>query len=196
MRANRSAGFQRVSVAACAAAVAASVSLAAAPASAAPQVLDKVQRYCAVSWRHAGIHPQDWSDCTQDAIAQLLERVPQDRLEAAFGDADSSERRELKRAIWRTAQRWRRAPRFLPLDPAVNQDSRDDHESCDLSDWLNNALDSLSLRQRRILTLWSQGWSIEEIAQEVGVPAARASDEKYKALRKLRDQWNAAQFAT
>jgi RNA polymerase sigma factor (sigma-70 family) len=196
MKANRSAGLQRVSVAACAAAVAASVSLAAAPASAGPQVLDKVQRYCAVSWRHAGIHPQDWSDCTQDAIAQLLERVPQDRLDAALGDADSPERRELKRAIWRTAQRWRRAPRFLPFDPAVNQDPRDDEAYCDLSDWLNDALETLTARQRRILTLWSQGRSIDEIAHDLGVPAARASDEKYKALRKLRERWTTAELTS
>ena len=185
MGTERRSRFSKVSVAACAAAVAASVGLAASPASAEPQVLDKVQRYCAVSWRHAGIHPQDWADCTQEALAQLLERVPQERLGAALGNAESPERRELKRAIWRTAQRWRRAPRFLPLDANQQVDPGQNKQTCEMADWLGRALQSLSPRQQQVLTLWSQGWTIDELARQLGISAARASDEKYKALRKL-----------
>lgn len=173
------------SVAACAAAIAASVGLAAAPPH--PPVLDQVERYCSTSWRHAGIHPQDWADCTQEAIVQLLERVPQERLEAAFQDDESQERRELKRAIWRTVQRWRRAPRFQalhdgqPVDPHYRQEY-----ACESLEEVELALRRLSPRQRRILTLWSQGWSVEEISRRLGISAPQASDGKYKALRKVR----------
>ena len=185
MGGDRPSRFRKVTVAACAAAVAASVGLAASPAPAELQVLDKVQRYCAVSWKHAGIHPQDWGDCTQEALVQLLERVPQERLGAALGDAASGERQELKRAIWRTAQRWRRSPRFLPLDAKQHVDSRQNEGSFESADWLNRAMQVLSPRQQEVLTLWSQGWSIDEIARQLDISAARASDEKYKALRKL-----------
>jgi DNA-binding NarL/FixJ family response regulator len=46
----------------------------------------------------------------------------------------------------------------------------------------------LSARQRQILSLCSQGWSIGEIAEELDMSSARASDEKYKAVRKLRQR--------
>jgi DNA-binding CsgD family transcriptional regulator len=36
-----------------------------------------------------------------------------------------------------------------------------------------------------VLGLWSEGYSIDEIAGQLGISAPRASDEKYKALRKL-----------
>lgn len=173
-------------MAACAAAIAASVGLATAPAPAEAKTLDQVERYCATSWRNAGIHPQDWSDCTQEAITRLLERVPQNRLEAVLHDDESPEKRELKRAIWSTIQRWRRAPRLGSLDGIQFADSHDDTESLELRDSLDAALRSVSPRQQRILALWSEGYSIDEIARSLGITAPRASDEKYKAIAKLK----------
>jgi RNA polymerase sigma factor (sigma-70 family) len=150
--------------------------------------IDQVQRYCTTSWSRAGIHRQDWPDCTQEAIMHLLARVPAERLPVVVQERDSSERRELHRAIWRTVQRWRRAPRSQPLDdrallapvPAECRDQR--------VDALESALATLSARQRDILTLWSHGHSIREIAQRLDLPAPRVSDEKYKALAQLRDR--------
>ena len=43
-----------------------------------------------------------------------------------------------------------------------------------------------SQQQRKIVSLYVDGWSIQEIADELGLSAARASDEKYKAIHKLR----------
>jgi len=173
------------SMAAYAAAIAASVGLAATRAPSDAKTLDQVERYCSTSWRNAGIHPQDWSDCTQEAITQLLERVPQDRLGAVLHDGESSERRELKRAVWRTIQRWRRAPRLGSIDTQRHPDTHDDVESLELREVLDSALREVSPRQRRILTLWSEGYSIEEIAHRLGISAPQASDQKYKAVRKL-----------
>ena len=176
---------RRVTMAAFSAAVAASVSLGSVgPAEA--RTLDQVERYCATSWRNAGIHPQDWSDCTQEAITRLLERVPQNRLEAVLDDGESPEKRELKRAIWSTIQRWRRAPRLGSVDGMQFADSHDDTESLELRDSLDAALRSVSPRQQRILALWSEGYSIDEIARSLGISAPRASDEKYKAIAKLK----------
>jgi DNA-binding NarL/FixJ family response regulator len=52
--------------------------------------------------------------------------------------------------------------------------------------WRNARLDpGLSPRQDRIVELWTRGWSVPEIGESLGLPVARVSDEKYKALRKL-----------
>ena len=32
-----------------------------------------------------------------------------------------------------------------------------------------------------------EGWSVQEMAEELRLPAERVSDEKYKAIRKLRE---------
>jgi RNA polymerase sigma factor (sigma-70 family) len=179
------ASLRKVSVAAYAAAIAASVGLAHAPGQPEARTIDQVERYCATSWRNAGIHPQDWSDCTQEAIVRLLERVPQSRLDAALHDEETPERRELKRAVWRTIQRWRRAPRCGSIDGELVSDPDVAVESADLRDALDAGLRQLSPRQQLIVSWWSEGYTIHEIALELGIPAARVSDEKYKAIRKL-----------
>jgi transcriptional regulator len=46
----------------------------------------------------------------------------------------------------------------------------------------------LSERQTRILKLTRDGWQTNEIAKELKTTAARISDDKYKAIRKLRDR--------
>ncbi|HJN07091.1 MAG: LuxR C-terminal-related transcriptional regulator [Pirellulaceae bacterium] len=46
----------------------------------------------------------------------------------------------------------------------------------------------LSERQTRILKLTREGWQANEIATELRITPARVSDEKYKAIRKLRQQ--------
>jgi RNA polymerase sigma factor (sigma-70 family) len=186
MRPNPLAKVRKVSMAACAAAIAASVGLAAAPSAGQNTALDQVQRYCSTSWRNAGIHPQDWQDCTQEAIAQLLERVPQERLDTALKNGETPERRELKRAIWRTIQRWRRAPRFNSIDGQQLVEPRDDSDTLEVRDTLDAAFLAITPRQRQILALWSEGHPIDEIARQLGISAPRASDEKYKALAKMK----------
>ena len=41
-------------------------------------------------------------------------------------------------------------------------------------------------RQQRIVQMSFDGWSVNEIATQLHIPAERVSDEKYKAIRKLR----------
>lgn len=174
------------SVAACAVALASSMSTVTGAAE--TRTLNQVQRYCTTSWRNAGIHPQEWSDCTQEAIAELLERVSRDRLAAALDDASSSERRELNRAIWRVAQRWRRSPVSSPLTADV-ADSRGNECALELKESVERVLESISARQRQILLLWSQGWTIDEIGHRLGMSPARVSDAKYKAIAKLQREF-------
>ena len=48
------------------------------------------------------------------------------------------------------------------------------------------AEEALTARQQRVLQLSFEGWSVQEIGQELGLPVERVSDEKYKSIRKLR----------
>jgi len=182
---------RKLSLAACAVAVAATVSTAA-RAEDETATLENVQKYCTASWRNAGIDQQDWDDCTQQAITFLLERVPRKSLALTMTDDRSEERRELNRAIWRTAQRWRRAPRHVSLDEFDSFDRTSGDAASDSDEDLEAARavanDCLSGRQRRILQLWGDGWSISEIADQLDLTPSRASDEKYKAIRKLRER--------
>ena len=45
----------------------------------------------------------------------------------------------------------------------------------------------LSPRQQQILRLSFEGGSVQEIAEELHLAPERVSDEKYKAIRKLRE---------
>ena len=44
----------------------------------------------------------------------------------------------------------------------------------------------LSPRQRRIVEMSAAGWAVPDIASELNTTPERVSDEKYKAIRKLR----------
>lgn len=154
----------------------------------ASHAIRKIERYCTASWRNAGIHRQDWEDCTQQALAELLERGSREQLTQAIEDAQSEERRELNRAVWRTAQRWRRAERWSPLDEtavAIDGPSQPAREAWEQIVAAGERC--LSRRQQQILTLAHDGWHVAEIAERLCLSPARVSDEKYKAIMKLRE---------
>jgi len=179
----------RVSAAACAVLMAASVASGSVSPVAENHAIEQIQRYCAVSFRNAQIRRDEWADCTQETLAELLRRIPTESLPVAITQSGSEERRELNRSMWCAIQRHRRAHRHLQLEGEVRDDSRADVESSgELDELLSGAFGQLSDRQRQILTLWSQNWTVAEISDQMSMPAARVSDEKYKAIRKLRQQ--------
>ena len=47
---------------------------------------------------------------------------------------------------------------------------------------------TLSPRQQQIVRLTCDGWTVADIAGNMGLTPARISDEKYKAIHKLRSQ--------
>lgn len=149
--------------------------------------IDKIERYCTASWRNAGINQQDWTDCTQQAITELLDRISRQGLSTAIGNADSAERRELNRSVWRMTQRWRRSTRWFSLDEArVAASTADHNETAHAWEQVTTAGEKcLSERQQRILELTRDGWKVGEIADQLDISPARVSDEKYKAIAKL-----------
>jgi RNA polymerase sigma factor (sigma-70 family) len=164
-----------------------------APASAAaPEVtlraVNDLSRYCTTCWRNARLHPDVWTDCTQEVLTRLLERVGPDSWGRVLKD-DCEERREFLRAIDTVKKRSQRARRWVP-EPAEGVADRrdlyrrhvaDEREAVSLA-----SAELLSERQQRIMQLSFDGWSVHEIAAELRTPPERVSDEKYKAIRKLR----------
>lgn len=152
-----------------------------------PRSLDDIGRYCTTCWKNARLPADAWGDCTQEVFRRLLERVPPAKWAQAL-KVEGDERREFLRAIDAVKKRTQRARRFadgvdLAADPNGDGERRlaEEREVVDRA-----AREVLSGRQQRILWLSFEGHSVQDIGQELGLPVERVSDEKYKAIRKLR----------
>ena len=153
--------------------------------------IQSIDNYCVVSWHRANIPRQDWDDCSQHAFVRLLTRVSQDRLAEAIENAHSKHRRELNRCIWATTQWWRRSPRHRSLTGDDMPDPADAPQVWgvtvpDVWEAMQSDAAGLTAIQRCVIDLWATGHSITDMASKLGVPSRRISDEKYRAISKLR----------
>jgi len=154
------------------------------------EVVQQIQRYCSASWRNANVLRAEWDDCSQQVFSELLQRVPRRQLEIAIWQGESKERRELNRTIWRIIKRQRRSEASAMLNVSWRDQSRSNHarEPDDrLADIVQIGERELSVRQFRIVQMAAEGHSIADIAQALGISVARASDEKYRSIRKIRE---------
>src|SRR4051812_40567371 len=141
-----------------------------------------IQRYCTVCWRNAHLDPGLWDDCTQEVCCRLLGKARAGQLDLNRVLAeDTPERRELVRAIDMVRKRVQRTRRFQPLDdqspPGPDQD-RPPRNRQELGEILEAARQAvLTPRQDRIVELWTDGWTVPEIAANLNLPVARVSDE-------------------
>ena len=129
-----------------------------------------------------------WSDCTQEVFSRLLQRLPA----AAWNDvlgAEGDERREFLRAIdtvKKRVQRERR-PGNIEHNPLADRKESRQRQLQEERDVVQSAArEVLSRRQQRLLQMLADGFSIHEIGDELGMSPERVSDEKYKAIQKLR----------
>lgn len=148
-----------------------------------------VSRYCQVCWRNARLPADAWADCTQQVLTRLLQTVPAGQWTLML-QADGAEKREFLRAIDAVKKRTQRTrkPGELTADVA---DARQRPTTSVREQWeaVNVAAEQvLSDRQKRIVELSANGWAVPDIAAELGTTTERVSDEKYKAIRKLRVQ--------
>lgn len=146
-----------------------------------------ITRYCQVCWRNARLPDDLWADCTQQVFTRLLESVGRDRWTGLLKTEDQ-DKREFLRAIDAVKKRTQRARKFSELSPDLSDDRNFvDHARQDQREEVNRAAQEvLSPRQQRIVELSATGWAVPEIASELGTTPERVSDEKYKAIRKLR----------
>lgn len=155
-------------------------------ASEAPRAIDDISRYCTSCWRNARLPADRWVDCTQEVFCRLMQRVPVPSWPRVFSP-EGDERQEFLRAIDTVKKRVQREKRH-PSGPLENA-SRPTSGSVDWEtrEALQVAVrQCLTRRQQRIVELTLEGWDVAGIAAELGITPARVSDEKYKAIQKLR----------
>jgi RNA polymerase sigma factor (sigma-70 family) len=153
----------------------------------APPAVNQISRYCSACWRNARLPEDRWNDCTQEVFRRLLERVPVAGWEQVL-DAESQERREFIRAIdavkkqsQRDRNRYHTTTGEFAPPTSPNGAVRDDRDAVDQA-----SRNLLTDRQQKILRLSMEGGSVADIAKELRLPPERVSDEKYKAIQKLR----------
>jgi RNA polymerase sigma factor (sigma-70 family) len=151
------------------------------------QAICDMGRYCTTCWRNARLPADVWGDCTQEVFARLLERVPTSDWDLALR-GDGAEHREFVRAIDAVKKRTQRARKHSPAVEAVadRREARERRLGEDREALRQAAEELLSPRQQRILQLSLEGWLAHEVADELAMPVERVSDEKYKAICKLR----------
>jgi RNA polymerase sigma factor (sigma-70 family) len=159
-----------------------------APETAAAPAVRDISRYCTTCWRNARLQPDHWQDCTQEVFVRLLERVNPERWDRVLTPEETDERREFLRAIDAVKKRTQRArrPASLEADAADRGEPRRQELAEQRHTVLQAAAEHLTPRQSRILKLSLDGWSVADISSELALPPERVSDEKYKAVQRLR----------
>jgi RNA polymerase sigma factor (sigma-70 family) len=148
-----------------------------------------ISRYCAACWRNARLDPDSWPDCTQEVFSRLLQRVEPEAWHEVL-KAEGDERREFFRAIDAVKKRTQRTRKWSNnmVDSAADRREPHERQLAEDREAVRLAADRLlSPRQQRILQMSFDGWSVQDISGKLRVPAERVSDEKYKAIRKLRE---------
>ena len=151
------------------------------------RAVNDMGRYCTTCWRNARLPIDFWGDCTQEVFSRMLERVPTLAWTRVLQD-EGEEHREFLRAIDAVKKRTQRARKNAgSLDGVA--DRRDLHARLvrdDRAAVREAAEEVLTGRQQRILQMSCEGWSVQDLAEKLKLPPERVSDEKYKAVRKLR----------
>ncbi|HXG13295.1 MAG TPA: sigma-70 family RNA polymerase sigma factor [Gemmataceae bacterium] len=152
------------------------------------RAINDMSRYCSTCWRNASLPADCWTDCTQEVFSRLLERVAPDAWGWVFR-REGEERREFLRAIDTVKKRWQRGRKWSAgaINAVADRREQEARRLREQRQAVEQAAEELlTPRQQRILHLSFQGWTVQDIARELRTPAERISDEKYKAIRKLR----------
>jgi RNA polymerase sigma factor (sigma-70 family) len=158
------------------------------------RAVNDISRYCTTCWRNARLDPSSWPDCTQEVFCRLLERVAPDAWTNLLKD-EGEERREFLRAIDAVKKRSQRARRCASHEVETVADRHDSRERAlndDRQAVKQAAAEVLNPRQQQILQLSLEGWSVYDISNQLRLSTDRVSDEKYKAVRKLRRHFEEA----
>src|SRR5262245_64225473 len=85
----------------------------------ATDAVQDISRYCQVCWRNARLHPDSWSDCTQEVFVRLLQTVEPDKWSGLLKQEEGLERKEFLRAIDAVKKRTQRARKLTGLADEV-----------------------------------------------------------------------------
>jgi RNA polymerase sigma factor (sigma-70 family) len=162
--------------------------------------LVQLDRYLARAWFRAGISPQQHDDCTQAVYTSLLQTLGRDQFDQLLSDVgqfgirdvlsrETADGPDFFRAIDSVKKRAQRERNYQPLETVdaayLNQANM---SAADLKSTLQEAiLSSLSPREAALIQATLQGETPAEIAQQWGIAPKTVSNEKTRALQKLRE---------
>lgn len=162
--------------------------------------LSQLNRYLSRAWSRAGVPVQLHDDCSQAVYATLLWNLGRDRFDGLVEEIgqvgirdvlsrETSEGPDFFRAIDMVKKRAQRERSFLPIeavDLAVSH--REDEGRAAWRDALHEAIDrSLSPREAALIQATLEGETPAEIAARWGVAPKTVSNEKSRAIQKLRE---------
>jgi DNA-binding CsgD family transcriptional regulator len=153
-----------------------------------PKAITNISRYCTACWRNARLPEDQWSDCTQEVLCRLLKNLPADAWDNVLSQ-ETDERREFVRAIDAVKKRHQRNRWHSAAAPEMVADCRSEqsrHRNDDREAIRDASQRVLSRRQQAILEMIATGHNVADIATELSMSPERVSDEKYKAIQKLR----------
>lgn len=167
--------------------------------------LRQLNRYLARSWARAGIGPQQFEDCSQAVYATLLQQFGRDGFDQTLADVgrqgipkvlnrDTERGPDFFRAIDMVKKRTLRQKTHLALDDQLDlpESAGSDGANADWRGALNDAIArSLNAREADLIQATLQGFSPAEIANRWGVAPKTVSNEKTRALGKLREALHA-----
>lgn len=160
----------------------------------APAAVTNISRYCTACWRNARLPADVWPDCTQEVFVRLLERLPAETWNDALNQ-NAAEHRELVRAIDCVKKRVQRSKKTqaIPVEGVTDQQQSVDTSRREEWELVRQAANEvLSERQRKIIAMSAMGYEAADISKELGMSSARVSDEKYKAVHRLREYLESA----
>src|SRR5271154_3457141 len=82
------------------------------------KVVNDISRYCQTCWRNARLHPDSWSDCTQEVLTRLVQTVQPERWPGLL-KKDADDHREFIRAIDAVKKRTQRGRKYHGLGDDV-----------------------------------------------------------------------------
>lgn len=164
--------------------------------------LNQLNRYLARSWARAGIAPQHHEDCTQTVYETMLDRFGRDGFEQIAAEVgrdgirgtlspESPDGPDFFRAIDMVKKRTLRLRTFQPLDDYAFELTAAGSDGASASDWrstLDDAIDrTLSTREAALIRETLLGKTPAEIAAAWGMAPKTVSNEKSRAISKLRE---------
>jgi RNA polymerase sigma factor (sigma-70 family) len=159
-----------------------------------PKAISNISRYCTACWRNARLPQDQWNDCTQEVLCRLLNSLPASAWQQVLA-GETEERREFIRAIDAVKKRYQRGRWHSANLPELVADTHEQHDRSAADDREAVQLASrkvLSDRQQNILRMICDGYNVADIATELSMSPERVSDEKYKAIQKLRSYFSVA----
>jgi DNA-directed RNA polymerase specialized sigma24 family protein len=162
--------------------------------------IEQLNRYLSRAWSRAGVPQQLHDDSTQAVYVSLLQNLGSSRFESLLGDIgrngvrdvlsrETPEGPDFFRAVDTVKKRAQREKTFQPLD-TVDVAAADPGEDA-LGLWrgaLQEAIDqTLTPREASLVYDTLKGMTPAEIAASWGVAPKTVSNEKTRALQKLRD---------